>query len=95
MPQRPTALPETYECSSLRSPQISLDLGLWMFLPLFTTHSHCYAIAGTFVCIATKSIPGSLQSPSTLKYINHYHHESDDQENVNDSAQGVRGDQTE
>ena len=44
-------------------------------------------------CIETLSKP--LQGPTALKYINHYHHERDDQKNVNDSAQCVRGDQTE
>ncbi len=39
-----------------------------------------------------KAIPGPLQGPATLNEINHYHHDRDDQENVNDSAQGVRGD---
>jgi hypothetical protein len=35
---------------------------------------------------------GMLQGPATLNEINDYHHDRDDQENVNDSAQGVRGD---
>ncbi len=39
-----------------------------------------------------RSITGPQQSPSTLNEINHYHHERDDQQNVNDSAQGVGGD---
>ena len=42
-----------------------------------------------------KAIPGPLQGPATLNEINHYHHDRYDQKNVNDSAQGVRGDQTE
>jgi len=38
------------------------------------------------------SIPASLEGPATLNEINHYHHDRDDQQNVNDSAHGVRGD---
>ena len=62
---------------------------------LLSTHSHCHAIAGTWACIAAKSIPGPLQGPATLDEIDHYHHERDDQQNMEDSAQCVRGDQTE
>lgn len=39
-----------------------------------------------------QAIPGPLQDPATLNEINHYHHDRDDQENVKDSAHGVRGD---
>jgi hypothetical protein len=39
-----------------------------------------------------RAIPGPLQGPATLNEINHYHHDRDAQENVNDFAQGVRGD---
>jgi len=39
-----------------------------------------------------EAIPGPLQGSGTLNEINHYHHDRDDQENVNDSAHGVRGD---
>jgi len=40
-----------------------------------------------------RSIPRSLQDLSTLKDTNQYHHDRDDQENVNDSAQCVRRNQ--
>jgi len=39
------------------------------------------------------AIPGSLQS-STLNEANQNHHHRDDQENVNESAHGVRRDKT-
>jgi len=44
------------------------------------------------LALVHKATPGPLQGPATLNEINHYHHDRDDQENVNDSAQGVRGD---
>jgi hypothetical protein len=39
-----------------------------------------------------RKIPRLLQA-STLNETNHYHHNRNDQENVNESAHGVRGDQ--
>jgi hypothetical protein len=39
-----------------------------------------------------RKIPGSLQA-STLNDTYQYHYDRDDQENVNESADGVRGDQ--
>jgi hypothetical protein len=39
-----------------------------------------------------RKIPRSLRS-STLNDSDQYHHDRDDQENVNESAHGVRGDQ--
>src|SRR5659263_552033 len=38
--------------------------------------------------------PWSLHGPSTLNDIDQYHHDRDDQENVNESTHRVRGDQT-
>src|SRR5659263_129567 len=38
--------------------------------------------------------PWSLHSPSTLNDIDQHHHDRDDQENVNEPAHRVRGDQT-
>lgn len=52
----------------------------------------CYAIAGTWASIGHRADPGPLQGPATLKEIKHDHHDRDDQENVKDSAHGVRGD---
>src|SRR5660398_148655 len=43
---------------------------------------------------AQRSTPWSLHGPSTLKDIDQHHHDRDDQENVNESAHRVRGDQT-
>jgi hypothetical protein len=40
-----------------------------------------------------KSIPGSLQAP-TLNDTNQNHHDRDDQEDMNESAHGVRTDKT-
>lgn len=93
MLQCPTAMPDTYECSPVRNPRISQDLGL---VDVYTIHSN-HAIVGTpppptAGVLLNRGILGSLQGPATLNEINHYHHERDDQENVNDPAQCVRGD---
>jgi hypothetical protein len=47
-----------------------------------------------FTAFLRRITPWSLQDLSTLKEINHYHHDRDDQENVNEPAHRVRGDQT-
>jgi len=44
------------------------------------------------LAVLHRTIPRPLQGPAALKEINHYHHNRDDQENVKDSAHGVRGD---
>jgi hypothetical protein len=41
--------------------------------------------------LAAWKCPGTLQTP-TLKDTYQYHYDRDDQENVNESAHGVRGD---
>ena len=94
MPRCPAALPETYEYSPARSPRIGINLRI-VHVSSFIHQllPSVKLLRALELALPNKAIPGPLQSPSALNEINHYHHESDDQKNVNDCAHGV-GDYT-
>ena len=92
MQQCPTALPETYECSPVSNLKIGQDLRLVDVSSFLHYLLPVTRLLERGLASLHKTIPGPLQGPATLNEINHYHHDRDDQQNVNDSAHGVRGD---